>query len=337
MQRHLARLRRELRPVAQSPEVAAVAQARRARCPFFARLRDADGARELADRPGRSRGRRRRSRSSPLSNTSSGCAIRPQVAFAHPLEILADAHHAVRIVPDEVGVDQPARDGRRLGGAQPAPSMTAATSSTRRSARTRRMAHAGRAMSRQSRATPIIAAGVAAARRVGVPAVRLSDFVGRYASVELHARCNRAIVKPRPRGTLDAWLESSAGERPSAKPRRLSCGPWFPRTLRASARAAARRWPPRRVLDRPGPAPRRRRRCRREPPRSKHAEAAAETSIDAERLYAALVRVQTVAVPNARSNTTLGREREGTGHGHQQGRPDPHDRLPGRRGGAKSR
>ena len=43
------------------------------------------------------------------------------------------------------------------------------------------------------------------------------------------------------------------------------------------------------------------------------AEAAAETSIDADRLYAALVRVQTVAVPNARSNGTLGREREGTG------------------------
>jgi S1-C subfamily serine protease len=50
-----------------------------------------------------------------------------------------------------------------------------------------------------------------------------------------------------------------------------------------------------------------------EPPSSKPAETASETSIDADRLYAALVRVQTVAVPNARSNTTLGREREGTG------------------------
>ncbi len=38
-----------------------------------------------------------------------------------------------------------------------------------------------------------------------------------------------------------------------------------------------------------------------------------EDSIDAERLYGALVRVQTTAVPNARSNATLGREREGTG------------------------
>ena len=38
-----------------------------------------------------------------------------------------------------------------------------------------------------------------------------------------------------------------------------------------------------------------------------------EDSIDAERLYGALVRVQTTAVSNARSNATLGREREGTG------------------------
>ncbi|HVF65544.1 MAG TPA: hypothetical protein VNE58_16275, partial [Casimicrobiaceae bacterium] len=35
--------------------------------------------------------------------------------------------------------------------------------------------------------------------------------------------------------------------------------------------------------------------------------------IDAERLYAALVRVQATAVPNARSSSSLGREREGTG------------------------
>jgi serine protease Do len=48
-------------------------------------------------------------------------------------------------------------------------------------------------------------------------------------------------------------------------------------------------------------------------PMKKQTEEAPETSIDAERLYGALVRVQTVAVPNARSNTTLGREREGTG------------------------
>ena len=35
--------------------------------------------------------------------------------------------------------------------------------------------------------------------------------------------------------------------------------------------------------------------------------------LDAEHLYAALVRVQAIAVPNARSIATLGREREGTG------------------------
>lgn len=42
-------------------------------------------------------------------------------------------------------------------------------------------------------------------------------------------------------------------------------------------------------------------------------EASSEEGIDAERLYSALVRVQTIAVPNARSIGTLGREREGTG------------------------
>lgn len=39
----------------------------------------------------------------------------------------------------------------------------------------------------------------------------------------------------------------------------------------------------------------------------------AEAGLDAERLYAALVRVEAIAVPAARSNSTLGREREGTG------------------------
>ena len=39
----------------------------------------------------------------------------------------------------------------------------------------------------------------------------------------------------------------------------------------------------------------------------------AKSGIDAEQLYGALVRVQTVAIPNARSNSTLGRAREGTG------------------------
>jgi S1-C subfamily serine protease len=38
-----------------------------------------------------------------------------------------------------------------------------------------------------------------------------------------------------------------------------------------------------------------------------------EDGIDPDKLYSALVRVQTTAVPNARSNATLGREREGTG------------------------
>lgn len=38
-----------------------------------------------------------------------------------------------------------------------------------------------------------------------------------------------------------------------------------------------------------------------------------EDGIDPDKLYSALVRIQTTAVPNARSNATLGREREGTG------------------------
>jgi serine protease Do len=45
--------------------------------------------------------------------------------------------------------------------------------------------------------------------------------------------------------------------------------------------------------------------------RSDHEPPAATSG--AERLYAALVRVQAVATPNARSNSELGREREGTG------------------------
>jgi S1-C subfamily serine protease len=49
------------------------------------------------------------------------------------------------------------------------------------------------------------------------------------------------------------------------------------------------------------------------PPPVKQAEDKDEQGIDADRLYAALVRVQAKAVSNARSNATLGREREGTG------------------------
>lgn len=42
-------------------------------------------------------------------------------------------------------------------------------------------------------------------------------------------------------------------------------------------------------------------------------DGAKEETIDAERLYGALVRINTIAVPDARSSATLGREREGTG------------------------
>jgi S1-C subfamily serine protease len=40
---------------------------------------------------------------------------------------------------------------------------------------------------------------------------------------------------------------------------------------------------------------------------------AEDEGIDPDKLYSALVRIQTTAVPDARSNATLGREREGTG------------------------
>jgi len=43
------------------------------------------------------------------------------------------------------------------------------------------------------------------------------------------------------------------------------------------------------------------------------ADESGKVGIDAEQLYGALVRVQTIAVPNARSNASLGRAREGTG------------------------
>src|SRR5205814_941693 len=37
-----------------------------------------------------------------------------QPSGAHPFEILADANHAVRVVPDEIGIDEPARDRMRF-------------------------------------------------------------------------------------------------------------------------------------------------------------------------------------------------------------------------------
>ena len=51
-----------------------------------------------------------------LSNTIVGGVLGLSHAFAHPFEILAHAQHAVRIVADEIGVDQPARDRARFVG-----------------------------------------------------------------------------------------------------------------------------------------------------------------------------------------------------------------------------
>jgi S1-C subfamily serine protease len=79
----------------------------------------------------------------------------------------------------------------------------------------------------------------------------------------------------------------------------------LPAAVAAAALCAALAWPAQAAV--PDGA-------RDAPPAAKPAFAGAdEDTIDAERLYGALVRVQTVAVPGARSNATLGREREGTG------------------------
>ena len=41
--------------------------------------------------------------------------VRLEPALAHPFEVLADAKHAVRIVTDEIGIDEPPRDRARFG------------------------------------------------------------------------------------------------------------------------------------------------------------------------------------------------------------------------------
>ena len=58
-----------------------------------------------------------------LSNTIVGGVLGLSHALAHPFEILAHAQHAVRIVADEIGVDEPARDGARLLGVRAAACM----------------------------------------------------------------------------------------------------------------------------------------------------------------------------------------------------------------------
>ena len=108
MQRNLTRIGGHLGPIAEPAQVTAIAQADH-RDAFFGGLFDTELRRVFADhltetaiaiddreRAGIEHHRRR--------------LIGLQPAGAHPFEIFTDADHAVRVVPDEIGVDQTPRD-----------------------------------------------------------------------------------------------------------------------------------------------------------------------------------------------------------------------------------
>ena len=112
MQRHLAFGRRQFRPVADAAEMAAIAQSDHCNA-ALGRLGGSGLAGELThhlteaaiavdDRYGVAFENNRRS------------LIRSQPTAAHPFEILADPDDPVRIVPHQVGVDEPPRDHRRF-------------------------------------------------------------------------------------------------------------------------------------------------------------------------------------------------------------------------------
>ena len=84
--------------------------------PAFARLRDAELRRRTRRSPGRSRDWPSMIAIVSLSKTRVGVDVRPQRAAAHPFEVLRNAQHAVRIVTDEIRIDEPARDGLRFVG-----------------------------------------------------------------------------------------------------------------------------------------------------------------------------------------------------------------------------
>ncbi len=62
------------------------------------------------------------------------------------------------------------------------------------------------------------------------------------------------------------------------------------------------------------------------------ATAAATEAVDAEKIFGAIVKVTVHAVPDARSSASLGRRARRQRRRHRRQRPDPHDRLPDRRG-----
>ena len=108
MQRHLACRGGELGPVANPAEMAAVTQADH-RDSAFRRFRRPEAARELPDHL---------PEAAITIDDRDGVAleydrrrlIRFQPTVAHPFQVFADAQHAVRVVADQIGVDQPPRD-----------------------------------------------------------------------------------------------------------------------------------------------------------------------------------------------------------------------------------
>ena len=112
VQRHLARLGGHVRPIADPSQVTDVAQADH-RNAFLARLGDAELRSELAgDLPEAAIAVDDGDR--VAVEDDGGRRVGPQRAILDPFEISRNTKHAVRIVADEIRVDQPARNGRGL-------------------------------------------------------------------------------------------------------------------------------------------------------------------------------------------------------------------------------
>ena len=121
-------------------------------------------------------------------------------ALPHPVEVLADADHAMRIVADEVGVDEPARDRLRLRlRAEPPAAMIAATRRTSRSAAIVRISGSpapavGAVPSRKSKSQPSFACVMCA--WYSAPKPRSNCGAGRF-----HAALRRASSASSPRAS----------------------------------------------------------------------------------------------------------------------------------------
>jgi hypothetical protein len=112
MQRYLPRGGGDLGPVAEASQVTAIAKANH-RDAGLRRFRDAEARRELADDlPEAAIAVDDRERVAVENDRRRRIGLEP--ARVHPLEIFADAQNAVRIVPDEIGIDEPLRDRPRL-------------------------------------------------------------------------------------------------------------------------------------------------------------------------------------------------------------------------------